>query len=84
MAYLSKEIDNSVEYGLLSGFDEEELERARKLSFLKNYLKFLLCEYDIFSVYDISVSMSYFGVTIKIFRFWMNCLHNVMLTRYNI
>ncbi|KAL4480025.1 hypothetical protein ABPG74_020541 [Tetrahymena malaccensis] len=81
---LKEEIDHSVEYGLLAELSEVEQQKVKDTSFIHKYLRFLLCEYDIFSVYDTSVSMSYLGVTVKYFKFWLNCLHSVMLTRYNL
>ncbi|EAR92082.2 hypothetical protein TTHERM_00106830 (macronuclear) [Tetrahymena thermophila SB210] len=81
---LKEEISNSVEYGLLAELSEVEQQKVKDTSFMHKYLRFLLSEYDIFSVYDASVAMSYLGVTVKFFKFWLCCLHSVMLTRYNL
>ncbi|KAL4509222.1 hypothetical protein ABPG72_018153 [Tetrahymena utriculariae] len=81
---LKEEINYSVEYGLLADLSELEQQKVKDTSFIHKYLRFLLSEYDIFSVYDTSVSMSYLGVTVKFFKFWLSCLHSVMLTRYNL
>jgi len=66
----------------LSHLSEQETTKLTDLSFLRYYMQFLLSEYDIFSVYDFSVAMPYFGVTHKMFAFWMNCLRSVLLTKY--
>ena len=79
---IGEEIEDCLQYCDSSNFSEVEVAKLQDLSFLKYYMRFLLSEFDIFSVYDFSVAMPYFGVTHKVFAFWTNCLRSVLLTKY--
>lgn len=53
------------------------------LTYLKSYMRFLLSEYDIFSVYDFSVAMPYLAVSYQVFKFWITCMRAVLVKKYH-
>lgn len=73
----------AIHYGAADFFPESQRAKLTDMKFLKYYLKFLLAEHDIFSVFDFAVAMPYDGVLHSHFLFWMNCLRAVILTKYD-
>lgn len=80
LVLVSKETAHQVEQ---SDDSSEVLQKALDFSFLSTYMRFLLSEYDVFSVYDFSVAIPYFAVSSAAFKLQISCLKTVLLNHFH-